>query len=199
MRNRFNINESEKNRIRDLHGMQVINEQEDMIQGISLDQLHPVTQKYLSEKRRMSVFQIISMLTDCQWSGTHRGDSSVSEHDKEDWRMEVLKPLGGNGGSAIDSRGGKVQATIFEKHAKNGPKFCLQYGGGSLCFNPCELGLSKQGWQTHPDWNNVKKDIVPALIKYIEGHNIDNDQKGAKLQWTTNTNDANASFRLKKI
>ena len=74
MNNRFNINEEEKNRIRGLHGMQVINEQTTtdgdqvaaetevtMYQGIPSNRLHPFVLKNLKKQYQTSAIDMMKI------------------------------------------------------------------------------------------------------------------------------------------
>ena len=82
MNNRFNINEEEKNRIRGLHGMQVINEQTTtdgdqvaaetevtMYQGIPSNRLHPFVLKNLKKQHQTSAIDMIKIAMGC-YEGT---------------------------------------------------------------------------------------------------------------------------------
>ena len=153
MRNRFNINESEKKRIRGLHGMQVLTEEPgEMISGIPTNSLHPITQDYLRKGQTMNWVQMLHMITGCY----------VNDENKPQY--SVLNPLGVNRDDYVHTDRKKKQISFSNK------SFCM-IGGSSVCFNPCKLDINAQQ-SALP--NAVRGMVIPALVNMMSSSTIDN-------------------------
>ena len=124
MRNRFNINESEKNRIRDLHGMQVLTEQDttpEERRKISKED-YLVIMRNLRTKLRPYVGKTVNLWTTTisgelttDGPGTVEGDEMASLGS---WTIDYAEPW-----SDLDERAGEDTAIIiFYFKFRSGPE-----------------------------------------------------------------------------
>ena len=165
MRNRFNINEEEKNRIRGLHGMQVINEQTPtdgdqvaaetevtMYQGISSRDLTSQAAEFLKNKNDITFDQMVQLIAGCfsdtpnHWLHSLRFESGLSG-DIGDGSLE-----GGDG--------------IIKLVSNNGKKAQVK-----VCGKTDLAGILADRLKTHP--SEVRKGIN-ALLTTTEFPNIYN-------------------------
>ena len=156
------ITEQEKRELRKLHReFSIIKEQEeDMIQGISVSNLHPITQDYLRKGQKMNWVQMLRMIAGCH------------VNDEKKPMYSVLKPSGLDMDDYVDTDGKKYPITISYNNLgnSNDGNFCM-IGGSSVCFNPCKLDINAQTGDLPSD---VRTEVIPALIKMMSSSTIDN-------------------------
>jgi hypothetical protein len=205
MNNPFNLNESEKNRIRGLHKNYSIIKEEPSggdvgnIEGVPTSLLHPMTQKWIGGGK--NVFDMIKMMTDCH---------CVGGECKTDHPTTVVKPhLAGS------YDGGDI---VLDSNIEGqGAKFCFMPSGGKqLCFKPCELGRDSSSWKKtmpHGAFDVVKDEMVAVVTRLLEGSGIWNghtdsdddatirkyNKGGEMFGWRANGTDINTKFILKKV
>ena len=146
MRNRFNLNESEKNRIRDLHGLKLITEQDlepEERRKISKEDYNSIMRR-MQRKLRPYVGKTVNLWTTtisgeltADGPGTVEGDEMVSLGS---WTIDYAEPW-----SDLDERAGEDTALIiFGFKFRSGPEDTIDDVLDTFIKNHEEGGGSKK-------------------------------------------------------
>ena len=199
MRNRFKINESEKNRIRTLHGIGMLNEVEsptpEMIQGIDVTTLHPLTYDYLKGNNTITTAEMLKLIAGC--------------YENED--MDVLYGRPGYDYRSDSTGGGKI---MRYGDGRTG-SLILQYANGQsrIWDNICGYPDQIYGEWNSLDGFNYDQDLYTMISEwwdnsdYIRNEHLDEDpdeidgqarwETGQKLKWARQGNSAKWALVVK--